>query len=94
MARYGSPFIPARFGLYQKVPRARADPVMCDVSKNRKSAQDFLVKWHVEAAEPTFNTDNLVRDPGISDTKWASTVSLAPLTVSNVGQEPCFDRTL
>ena len=52
------------------------------------------MKWHVEAAEPTFDTDNLVRDPGISDTKWASTVSLAPLAVSNEGQEPHFDRTL
>ena len=91
---YGSPCIPARFGLYQKVSRAGADPIMCDAHLTRKSAQDFLVKWHVEAAEPTVDTDNLVRDPGISDTKWASTVSLAPLAVSNGGQEPCFDRTL
>jgi hypothetical protein len=52
------------------------------------------VKWHVEAAEPTFDTDNLVGDPGISDTKWASTVSLAPLAVSNGRQEPHFGRAL
>ena len=80
--------------MYQKVPRARADPIMCDVSKNRKSAQDFLFFERGEAAEPTFDTGNLVRDPGFSDIEWASTVSLAPLIVSNGRQAPHFRRAL